>query len=62
MPYLDAFLREVLRLYPPFPLIFRETTKDAIVPFASPVKGRNGVSMTEVLISKGTQIDIRKSS
>lgn len=43
LPYLDAFVHEVLRLYSPVPVTARKATKDDIIPLREPytdLKGR----------------------
>lgn len=60
LSYLDAFVREGLRLYPPPPVTLRETTADCTIPFGKPIVGRDGSSMTQVVLPKGTTIMIRE--
>lgn len=42
LPYLDAVVRETLRLYTPIPSIPRVAVKDDIIPLDKPVVDRNG--------------------
>jgi len=42
LPYLDAVIREILRLHPPVPSTLRAATKDDIIPLAEKIKDRNG--------------------
>jgi len=58
LPYLDAVCRETLRLYPPAPLMFREAREDVIMPLSEPIQATDGNMMTEILVPKGTYIQI----
>ena len=42
LPYLDAVVREVLRLHSPVQSTLRVATKDDIIPLAEKIKNRNG--------------------
>ncbi|KAJ7479170.1 cytochrome P450 [Mycena latifolia] len=57
LPYLDSFIRELLRLYPGVnPCVFRQTTQDSVLPLGSPLIGKDGTAMNEIHIPKGTNI------
>ncbi|KAG8728829.1 cytochrome P450-dit2 [Ceratobasidium sp. 423] len=56
LPYLDALCRETLRLFPPVPVIEREALKDWVVPLRYPLKGKNGNTITEIKVRRGTRI------
>lgn len=54
IPYLDRFVRELLRLEPPLPQVVRTASEDTVIPLGEPVTGRDGSTMTEVRVDKGT--------
>ncbi|TFK29501.1 cytochrome P450 [Coprinopsis marcescibilis] len=56
LPFLDAVLRETLRLYPALPLLAREARSDGILPLHTPVKGVNGEEISEIFVPKGMTI------
>ena len=46
--YLDAVLREVLRLYTPIPNTIRVATKDDIIPLDTPFVDKKGVTRNSI--------------
>lgn len=48
LPFLDAVLRESLRLHPAVPLTIRQVAKDDIITLGEPVIDRYGEKITEV--------------
>ncbi|KAI0806648.1 cytochrome P450 [Fomes fomentarius] len=56
LPYLDAVIRETLRAYSPAPLTSRTAAKDHIIPLSSPVRGRDGSLLSEIIVPKGTLV------
>ncbi|KAK7676766.1 hypothetical protein QCA50_020289 [Cerrena zonata] len=58
LPYMDAFCRETLRLYPPVPQIMREAQNDTIMPLSKPMVGVDGASIQEIIVPAGTTIVI----
>jgi cytochrome P450 len=42
LPYLDAVVRETLRVHPPVVATSREAVQDDFLPFSQPIKDRNG--------------------
>ncbi|TFK20710.1 cytochrome P450 [Coprinopsis marcescibilis] len=56
LPYLDAVCRETLRVYPPIPLLPRETVKDAVLPFSKPIKTTEGKLINEIVVPAGSRI------
>ncbi|KAI0928018.1 hypothetical protein AcW2_004165 [Taiwanofungus camphoratus] len=58
LPYLDAVVRETLRLNPPASLVSRQLQKDTVAPLSPPIRGVDGTMMHEIHISKGTVVFI----
>ncbi|KAJ7663992.1 cytochrome P450 [Mycena polygramma] len=59
LPYLDGFVREVLRLYPSAsPSMFRLAEEDAILPLGTPITGVDGNLISSIAVPKGTLIYI----
>ncbi|WVQ86034.1 hypothetical protein IAT38_008202 [Cryptococcus sp. DSM 104549] len=58
LPYLDAVIREVLRLSSPAPSTIREATGEYVIPLSIPVVGRDGKLVESVHVKKGTKIFI----
>jgi hypothetical protein len=61
LPYMDAVLREVLRLNCPVPSTIRLAKEDAMLPLGQPVRGKNGQMIESVKLRKGTTLFIRES-
>ncbi|ORX36853.1 cytochrome P450 [Kockovaella imperatae] len=58
LPFLEAFVRELLRLNSAAPTITRHTHKTVTVPLSTPIVGKNGSLIHAVTIDKGTDINI----
>lgn len=56
MPYLQAVLREVLRVHPPAIHNFRQAVRDDVLPLAHPITTKSGSVLTELPIQKGTRL------
>lgn len=54
LPYLDAVVRETLRLYTPIIGTVRVPVEDSVIPFGDPIIDRNGVKHSELLCVSGT--------
>jgi cytochrome P450 len=56
LPYMDAIIRETLRLYPPGPLVQRMAKEDSILPLSTPVKALDGRELREIPVPSGTLV------
>jgi len=57
LPYLDAVVRESLRLYAPLNFLLRITQQDTVLPLGTPVKSRDGKKdIHEVALKRNTTI------
>jgi len=57
-PYLDAVVRETLRLYPPVSGVLREAVKDDYIPLSKPFTDTKGIVHNEIRIKKGQGITV----
>ncbi|RXW14175.1 hypothetical protein EST38_g11675 [Candolleomyces aberdarensis] len=58
LPYLDAVVKESMRVYPPLPFISREATRDANLPLQKPVISEEGKPVDSVFVPKGSRLII----
>lgn len=58
LPYLDAFIKEVIRTVPSIPTTVRTPNKDDIIPLAHPIKNAKGETLTSIKIRKGETVHI----
>ncbi|KAI0329988.1 cytochrome P450 [Cubamyces sp. BRFM 1775] len=58
LPYLDAVVRETLRVHAPVPMSYRMAVKDDAIPVSEPFIDRNGQMQESIRVSKGNSIDI----
>ncbi|KAM5537055.1 hypothetical protein V8D89_009201 [Ganoderma adspersum] len=56
LPYLEAVCRETLRVYPGVNILFRNTTRDIILPLSEPIRLRDGTLVDAIPIPKGTRV------
>ncbi|KAJ3544585.1 hypothetical protein NMY22_g2729 [Coprinellus aureogranulatus] len=62
LPYLDAVIRETLRIYAPAPTIPREAHQDGILPLSKPIRTTDGKEITEIFVPEGTKIIVHLSA
>ena len=48
LPYMDAVVRETLRLYPPLPSVLREARKDDCIPLSTPFTDKKGIVRNDI--------------
>lgn len=58
LPFLDAVIRETLRVCSPVHAFLRTPTEDADIPVSSPIVLRDGTVVTSIHVRKGTYIHI----
>jgi len=51
LPYLDAVVRETLRLYPPVSGSMRAAKKDDFIPLSKPFTDRKGIAHNEIRLA-----------
>lgn len=56
LPFLEAVVRESLRLDSPVPATLRVTKEDVTVPLSKPITGKDGTQMDSVRLRKGTTV------
>jgi cytochrome P450 len=56
LPYLDAFVREIMRVDAPVPEIYREVVEDDIIPISTPSYDSRGKLIDAIPVKKGQVI------
>lgn len=56
LPYLDAVVRETLRVYPPVSQVVRTARKDIVMPLMYPIKAVDGAEISEVPVKRNTDV------
>ncbi|KAF9494470.1 cytochrome P450 [Pleurotus eryngii] len=62
MVWLNAFLKETLRLHPGLPMSDRIASTDAVIPVSQPITTSTGEKITEVRVPKGTHVHVATAS
>ncbi|KAJ3852067.1 cytochrome P450 [Lentinula lateritia] len=60
--YLNAHLKETMRLHPSVPIVDRTASQDILLPLSQPISTKSGTKITEILIKKGQIIHCMISS
>ena len=60
LPYLDAVIRESMRLSPVFPRMVRQAAEDMMVPVDQPIPDWTGKLVDKIFLKKGTDVMIRE--
>ncbi|TFY56029.1 hypothetical protein EVJ58_g7886 [Rhodofomes roseus] len=55
LPFLDAVIRETLRVHPPGTILFRVANKDTVLPLSEPIQIADGKFMDAIPVTKGSQ-------
>ncbi|KDQ54074.1 hypothetical protein JAAARDRAFT_38679 [Jaapia argillacea MUCL 33604] len=58
LPYLDAVVRESLRVHAPVPSTTRVAMRDDVIPLSTPIVDKDGKSLSEIRICKGDTVFI----
>ncbi|KAF8175963.1 cytochrome P450 [Mycena galopus ATCC 62051] len=62
MPLLNAFIKEIIRLYPALPLADRVALQDTIIPLAEAITTSTGEQITQIPILKGEFVTLAIAS
>ncbi|KAI5899075.1 cytochrome P450 [Schizophyllum commune H4-8] len=56
MPYLNAVIKETLRMRPTVNNLQKQATQDGLIPLLTPVIGEGGVLVREIIVRKGQKV------
>ncbi|RPD75378.1 cytochrome P450 [Lentinus tigrinus ALCF2SS1-7] len=56
LPYLEAVVRETIRMYPSFYISPRVAEQDTVLPLGTPIEGTDGRPITELVVPAGTMV------
>ncbi|KAF7367995.1 Cytochrome P450 [Mycena sanguinolenta] len=62
MPLLNAFIKEVLRLYPAAAMIQRIAIEDTVIPLSDSIETANGEPITQIPVAKGQVLTLAVAS
>ncbi|EGN99132.1 hypothetical protein SERLA73DRAFT_73689 [Serpula lacrymans var. lacrymans S7.3] len=58
MPFMNAVIKESLRLHPIAPMLFREAADEDVIPLSEPIETVSGKFINQIPVSKGQAINI----
>ncbi|KAG6332881.1 hypothetical protein ID866_6206 [Astraeus odoratus] len=62
LPYLDAVVHEILRLYPAGPQLIRRVEDDDVIPLSRPLRTRSGETVDNISVIRGMEVVIPLAS
>ncbi|KAJ7082294.1 cytochrome P450 [Mycena epipterygia] len=62
MPLLNAFIKEVLRVYPAAPIVDRVAVRDTVIPLAESIITATGERVSEIPVQKGQLVTLALAS